>query len=695
MFTRYLVPFLAPLVALTMVFTLSACGEAIKINTSTFLKNDSHCISTQLPNITATNNQINRSTISLIHSDLVANNFINAQTPLTYHQGESVELMLYFPNQPVSNITWQQTSGPSVALLSTESKVIAFTANALGDYSFQADFTLNNQPQSFSTQFSVVEPSTSRIVTARLGHAVNEGNAVSLRAFIDDEIQITQALIDNATITWRQVTNASNQVPLSFNSNCLSAFFTAPEVSQDQIIAFEVNINYEGSDYNDIVAVLVEASDTEISTNSLFDSRLATVFPYVADSPYANALKQCAYSNALTIQNSCSFNTLPLLAFENTPIDSAIPSVDDVMAKVLVSHTWMGDRFKAFLENYDQHDDFKTLLKATTAIVISYDIRPSFYHPYTGAIYLDPDDLWLSPDERDTINQAPDFRSEFGNELNFVMPWRYVKNNASVSSYRSLFYRDSREMNDILYPFSALLYHELAHANDFYASSTWANIEREFSVLANTDLHWNNRLLGSHALSRQSPLQGNEMFSLAAINYHGEEASDTEKAYSPEDVAVFFKDESAPQFYNYSTGREDFAMLFDGFMMHVRFGIDRDVAITNQPQGDNISGQDYIVAWGQRGRIGEPQIKPRIALVVDAILPNYTEATAAIDALDAPIPMQVGQSWNDNLAISTIPPSLLQRISAPLLENASNNRAFDTQNVMPKKFKNIDALIKN
>ena len=73
-----------------------------------------------------------------------------------------------------------------------------------------------------------------------------------------------------------------------------------------------------------------------------------------------------------------------------------------------------GQRFKEFLETMDPHGDFKNLLRATTAIVISYDVRPSYYWVVTGAIHLDPDNLWLTPDERDTINQAPDYRASFG-----------------------------------------------------------------------------------------------------------------------------------------------------------------------------------------------------------------------------------------------------------------------------------------
>ena len=50
------------------------------------------------------------------------------------------------------------------------------------------------------------------------------------------------------------------------------------------------------------------------------------------------------------------------------------------------------------------------IMRGVTAIVISYDIRPSFYWQGTGAIYIDPERLWLTTAEQSTIDQTPDYR---------------------------------------------------------------------------------------------------------------------------------------------------------------------------------------------------------------------------------------------------------------------------------------------
>ena len=307
----------------------------------------------------------------------------------------------------------------------------------------------------------------------------------------------------------------------------------------------------------------------------------------------------------------------------------------------------MGERFKQFLENYDVHNDFKNLLRATTAIVISYDIRPSFYHPYTGAIYLDPSNVWVTPEERDTINQAPDYRAAFGSDLQFEMPWRYTKDNDWASYSFPIKYRITRAPENILYNFSALLYHELAHANDFYPSTLWNNINMASSVVAVTNSEYNSNNIQSDLLQNAHPLVGNKMWSLGDVRFRGDTASASEKALSPDDVAQLFKQEDAPQFYSYSSTREDFAILFDGFMMKTRFNVDRDVAVSNQTYD--------TIYWGQRGRIGEPNIKARVKFVTEKILPEFTQAAVLIDELAVPLSMNTNISWSESVTFEDAP----------------------------------------
>lgn len=544
---------------------------------------------------------------------------------------QAVDLFLYFPQSELTNISWQQTSGEPVTFLTPNSKGIAFTPTSAGSYTFEVTFTT----QSGSTETRVHELDVSNeisAISARLGHVVSEGADVSLR------VNLASDLTTNS-ITWTQTSGPSVSFTES-SSGKTAVFFTAPDVEQDTFITFEVSASDASSSYKDNVAVLIE-NKNDISNSAIFDERISDTFVYNENSPYKNNLIQCLYSNEITVSNICTLNTLPLIAHDTTT-----PSVDDIMDRVIVSHEWMGNRFKEFLTLYDTNNDLKNMLRATTGIVISYDVRPSFYWAATGAIYLDANNFWLSIDERDTLNEAPDYRAEFGSDLQFDIPWRYVKNNDYLSTYISEDTRRSRDLEENVYSIISLLYHELAHANDYFPKSYWFNIDKSQKIL---DAIPNT--IQSELLSFTYPLYGTEMRSLASVSFHGTSATNVQKAYTPSDITALFSVESAPQFYNYSSINEDYAMLFDGFMMKARYDIDRDVAITNYV-GAGGYASDYIVDWGQRGRIGEENIKPRIAFVVERILPEFEDYQFVIDNLPEPIAMESGKSWIDNLAIS-------------------------------------------
>lgn len=78
--------------------------------------------------------------------------------------------------------------------------------------------------------------------------------------------------------------------------------------------------------------------------------------------------------------------------------------------------------------------------------------------------------LWQNPDERNTIDLSPDYRSNYGRELNFLELARYTKENeyVYVSNWSSV---EQRSLDEIKYNVVGLLYHELAHANDYVPPS--------------------------------------------------------------------------------------------------------------------------------------------------------------------------------------------------------------------------------
>ena len=583
---------------------------------------------------------------------------------------QGVDLLLLAANQPISNILWQQTSGQTVTVLATSSKVISFTPTVDGEYSFSVSFTDSNNIEQVLEKTLSVESAVHK-VTARLSHAALADNKVSFRS----EIHQT---IDVSTLTWQQIGGPTVSLTTENSNGDLAIFFDAPKVNVDTLITFNVSATDASNiTYNAQVAVLVEPAAT-ISGNAYFSDRKARVFSYNPNSPYADNLVNCVYSNSLT--SSCTLAQTPLLA-EEVKSSPTIPSVESIMDRVVVSHQWMGDRFKEFLTNNDANNDIRNLLRATTAIVIAYDIRPSFYWAATGAIYLDAENFWLTPQERDTINEAADFRADFGNDLQFVMPWRYIKDNDYASQGYSRSARVTRTPADGLYRLTSLMYHELAHANDFFPSNEWyihQSSQRVLDAAVSTDFE-------SDQLAISLPLASQEMRDLGQVSFAGETANQTQKNYLPTDIEGFFSPDRATDFYAYSSEREDYAMLFEELMMQSRFGILRDVAITNQPVGDNISASDYIVTWGQRGRIGDNKLTARVLFSASRVLPEF-DSQAAMNLVATPIAMTVGNSWLENLTVSPSPTSMshmLEQLKGYAIRGDFTQGKMPTSELMP------------
>ena len=552
----------------------------------------------------------------------------NASASKTVSSGQAVELILYAPDSTISNVQWSQLSGASVDILGTTHKLVSVLPTQSGNYQFQVNFNENGVSKSLTTGFDVNAEQS--LVTVPSGQSVRAQNKVSLRAFGGERNN------NLSEFSWQQTSGPTVAIT---NRNDPVLIFDAPLVNNDTLLTFEVTATTNGQSVTENVSVLVEQA-ASIAEAAYFDDRVANVFPYNSNSQYADQLVSCVYSNTLT--SSCTLQRLPLIAQQ-----TLTPTVDDIMDRVVVSHQWMGDNFKAFLTQLDPHDDFKQLLRATTAVVIAYDVRPSFYWAATGAIYLDPENFWLTPRERDTINEAPDFRSNLGDDLQFAIPWRYVKDNEYAFEFYDRAARANRPLSALTYPLGYLLYHELAHANDFFPQTNWASLDRGDRVL---DAALENATR-SDLLTAFSPLNSQVMRDLAQVRYRTGEANDTQKAYLPQDVQALFAPDKAVHFYSYSTEREDFAMLFEELMMQHRYGVLRDVAITNNPDHVNSPSNDYIVQWGQRGRLAQPQITDRIAFTSDYIYPEF-DAQSAIEQLPTTLPFVAGESWRDNLSLS-------------------------------------------
>lgn len=555
---------------------------------------------------------------------------IRFQTEQNYVAGQSSTIIANILNRDSQDLTfrWQQIDGPNIALVSQNSPVLALDTPTAGGYRFSLHVTGSNLDVTGEIGINV-DPASTGVLNVRQDHQVVEGNNVSLRLGQQSELSA-------ANISWCVASGPDLMVDVS---DPFRPLFTAPTVTQDTITRLKVNANVNGNQLSDDVFVLTTSAPAIRSP--YFDTPVARTHAYRPDSPYANVLANCVYSNQLN--DSCTINTLPLIGQTSSDLNH-----ETILNRVLVSHDWMGDNFAAFLAQMDPNSDFARLLQSVTAVVISYDVRPSFYWVVTGAIYLDPNDLWLTPSQRDTINEAPDYRSNFGNDLNFVMPWRYVKDNQYASLGVPITVRANRTLAQINPDLASLLYHELAHANDFFPRSVHATLTGP-RLLDDYSRRNASKSLISDQVSKTYPLTSTEMMGLANVSFLGAAASNVQKAYQASDVSTFFSTDIASDFYAYSSTREDTAMLFEEAMMSYRYQILRDVAVTNKPA--ILTADSLIIDWGQRGRIAQDSLENRAALVIDEMLPELN-GISLVESLPEPINMVQGQSWRQTLAIS-------------------------------------------
>ena len=382
---------------------------------------------------------------------------------------------------------------------------------------------------------------------------------------------------------------------------------------------------------------------SNIETEDLSDLK-----PVNIEGPYSALLKSC-----LVIQDgmeTCRLSDLPLIGQK-----SSSPTIPETIDRLVVSHDWMGERFRQALDRLPQ--DIQILMKAVTGVVIDDDVRPSFYG-VSGAIYIDPAYLWLTREEKATINKEEDYRAGFGRDLSFVPLSRFVIGNDYAYDFYSLDGTETRTLDDIYHNFGRLLYHELAHANDFFPPTQIPDLDSDQSVFDAMKSTEPERI--SYRLRESIPLTSNIMKELAGVLFGGEKPSQEQKIFTAGDIGSFFEKDGANDEYNYFSSFEDVAMLFEEVMMKFHFSMDRDIAFTNRPTDLDATCNSYIVGWGSRMRIGDPLVRSRAAFVATELLPDQ-DFTDFFNDLDEPLKMDVGAGWCDALETGKIKPPLIER----------------------------------
>lgn len=541
--------------------------------------------------------------------------------------GNASKVQISANHQPASSFTF----------LAPGTYKIRFSAQIRNDYNQLQTIAVQTYQVTVSPAPSTTGSTSTRVAALRADRAARSGGSASLyfdvgSALSSDEWTIRQVLGPAAQMS------KDEQTPL--------VQISLPTTDKEQILAFEATLNGDPS-IKDTAYILLRPTINSASgyfcasptsgTYCLSTTALNHHYAYKADSPVADSLVECVMSYRVNDEGICNLAYLPFIGQVTTD-----PTIDDIMDRVVVSHDWMAQNFEQFLRQYDKNDDFKRLLRSTTAIVISDNVKPSFYWGGTGTMYLSADYLWMTPEQRDTLTESVDFRSGFAQSFDYVFDFDYERDNQSV-----LFNRDympdrqdraSRSLKTIAMPLASLLYHELAHANDYFSQQTLKQTDgynvNQMIKLAPYELIGNGTV--SDNLAKSYPLNNAMLSGLAQVWYGGAAPTKTQLSYSGQQVADGFFADRASDDYAYFVTQEDVAMMFEEAMMLTRFGINRYIAVMDI--SDQSQGIPKVIR-GQKNRITAPEINSRANYVVSQILPEATMSVS--QALDGKRPVEL------------------------------------------------------
>ncbi len=370
---------------------------------------------------------------------------------------------------------------------------------------------------------------------------------------------------------------------------------------------------------------------------------LSDIKPYSRSSRYASTLTACI--GGIYEKHSCSLEELPFLGMEEGMVTDA-----QIKERLMVSHVWMGNRFMAALRRFP--DEAKQLFGSVTAIVIDADIRPSFYFEASGAIYLDPDNLWLTNEEKQTISVQEDYRNSFGEDLSLIVASRSIKNDDYAYDFYSLTDDQERSLDDIIYPLMGLLFHELTHAYDFFPADKMATANREHTAFEAINALGNDNLADS--LYKDSALMSDTLIDLGRVLFAGTPVTDEQRGFTADYTGALFANDTANHMYNYSSRYEDMAMLVEAVLMKRYFDVDLDIAFLHRPLSEELSScSDYIVGWGERNRIANPLVKNRAQLAAQLVMPEVDWDLFFTNGIGEHSRMIPGDSWCDNLNLNS------------------------------------------
>ena len=221
--------------------------------------------------------------LRILVKDIPVNNNLPIAIPTTPFTTVSPNDMVFLDasestdpdGQVLVSYNWMQTGGTSVILSDNTSPFPTFVApNTDTTIEFELtvnDGLINSAPSSIEIIVSANQPPVAR---AGNDQTLDEGSLVVLdaRSSYDPENQLL-------TYAWQQIDSTGNTISLS-NPNSAVATFSAPLVSQDTTLQFQLTVNDGVNDRTDTVSIII----SDVSQQTADFPLLPNPFPNTGDS---------------------------------------------------------------------------------------------------------------------------------------------------------------------------------------------------------------------------------------------------------------------------------------------------------------------------------------------------------------------------------------------------------------------------
>ena len=380
--------------------------------------------------------------------------------------------------------------------------------------------------------------------------------------------------------------------------------------------------------FNELDYSLIEPDSDCRQRNALFEGIRKGDFvnQFGQVTPNSQTIADCTIIDGL--KSECSLAKLDFLHQLSAP-----PSYDDIFDRLIVTEFWMAENFKTLLKLLPK--DIRQLFASVTAVIIHPKVPMGFFFPATGAMYLSPEYLWLTTEQKEKIDawKKADNYCHHASLFNFNFLTRYV-NNGTVIFY---------DMNDIMQQawqapdsndtnprgpenaklsVASLLYHELAHARDYFPEDVL--ISRGHFALPDYLRDANGGAVTSALYTAYPLLDYTGILSKLSETLYKRQPIDSQLINLPLSyITTAFEQDFSTDVYSFSNKTEDMALLFEEFMMKYHFNLDREIAFVQQLQPESTTCSNLFFQFKAVNRHLDDAILERVSLVSRLMLPEY------------------------------------------------------------------------